>query len=165
MTNKTPQEAVRGFGQGPTNVALETAMDSVARHLGLDRIEVRRRNLIRREEFPYTIPSGSTYDSGDYHVVLDKALAAAGYENLLRRRDETRAGGGLAGIGVVCCLEPSGGNASFEPLFNPKNETTTWMEACGIKIDLNGTIIATMGTSSSGHGHETLAATIIGEIL
>jgi 2-furoyl-CoA dehydrogenase large subunit len=164
-TNMTPQEAVRGFGQAPTNFALETAVDRVAGALRMDRIDVRRRNLIRREQFPYTIPSGSTYDSGDYHIVLDKALDAAGYENLSRRRDATRAGGKLAGIGIVCCLEPSGGNASFEPLFNPRNETTTWMEGCGIKIDLNGTIIATMGTSSSGQGHETLVATVIGEIL
>jgi len=164
-TNMTPQEAVRGFGQAPTNFALETTVDRVAHALNMDRIEVRRRNLIRHEEFPYTIPSGSTYDSGDYHVVLDKALATAGYQDLLRRRDATRAGGKLAGVGIVCCLEPSGGNASFEPLFNPKNETTTWMEACGIRIDLNGTIIATMGTSSSGQGHETLVATVIGEIL
>jgi 2-furoyl-CoA dehydrogenase large subunit len=164
-TNKTPQEAVRGFGQSPTNFAIETAVDRVARHLGMDRIEVRRRNLIGAEEFPYTIPSGSTYDSGDYHAVLDKALAAAGYDDLLLRRDAARAAGGLAGIGVVCCLEPSGGNASFEPLFNPKNETTTWMEGCSVKIDLNGAVTAVMGTSSSGQGHETLAATVVGEIL
>ena len=164
-TNKTPEEAVRGFGQSPTNFALETAVDRVANALKLDRIEVRRRNLIRREEFPYTIPSGSTYDSGDYHTVLDKVLARIGYGALLRRRDATREAGKLAGIGISCCLEPSGGNASFEPLFNPKNETTTWMEGCSIKIDLNGTIVAAMGTSSSGQGHETLVATVIGEIL
>ena len=164
-TNKTPEEAVRGFGQAPTNFAIETAVDRVAEALGMDRIEVRRRNLIRREDFPYTIPSGSTYDSGDYHAVLEKSLDAAGYEDLLRRRDTARAHGTLAGIGVVCCLEPSGGNASFEPLFNPKNETTTWMEACTIKIDLNGAIIAGMGTSSAGQGHESLVATVVGEIL
>jgi 2-furoyl-CoA dehydrogenase large subunit len=164
-TNKTVQEAVRGFGQAPTNFALETAMDRVARHLGMDRIELRRRNLLRRDEFPYTIPSGSTYDSGDYHAVLDKALAKARYDELVMRRDRARASGGLAGIGIACCLEPSGGNAAFEPLFNPKNETTTWMESCQIKIDLSGAIIAAMGTSSSGQGHQTLVATIIGEIL
>jgi 3-oxo-Delta1-steroid hydratase/dehydrogenase large subunit len=164
-TNKTVQEAVRGFGQAPTNFALETAMDLVARQLGMDRIELRRRNLLHKEEFPYTIPSGSTYDSGDYHVVLDKALAKAGYDELVKRRDRTRAAGGLAGIGIACCLEPSGGNAGFEPLFNPKNETTTWMESCQIKIDLSGAIIAAMATSSSGQGHETLVATIVGEIL
>jgi 3-oxo-Delta1-steroid hydratase/dehydrogenase large subunit len=164
-TNKTPQEAVRGFGQSPTNFALETTMDRIAARLGLDRIELRRRNLIREEEFPYTIPSGSTYDSGDYHQVLDKALAASGYAELLRRRDAARQAGKLAGIGVACCLEPSGGNSAFEPLFNPKNETTTWMEACAIKVDLYGAIVVSMNTSSSGQGHETLAATVAGEVL
>ena len=164
-TNKTPQEAVRGFGQAPTNFAIETTVDRVARHLGMDRIELRRRNLIRREEFPYTIPSGSTYDSGDYHAVLDKALKAADYEDLVMLRDKARAAGNLAGIGIACCLEPSGGNAAFEPLFNPKNETTTWMESCSLKVDLNGAVIASMGTSSAGQGHETLLATVIGEVL
>jgi 2-furoyl-CoA dehydrogenase large subunit len=164
-TNKTVQEAVRGFGQSPTNFALETAMDLVARHLRIDRIELRRRNLLRKDELPYTIPSGSTYDSGDYHTVLDKALAAAGYDDLIKQRDDIRKSGRLAGLGIACCLEPSGGNAAFEPLFNPKNETTTWMEACQVKIDLSGAIIASMGTSTSGQGHETLAATIVGEML
>ena len=164
-TNKTPQEAVRGFGQAPTNFALESAIDRVAAALGMDRIALRRLNLIRHDEFPYTIPSGSTYDSGDYHLVLDKALAAAGYGELLKRRDAARACGKLAGIGIACCLEPSGGNSSFEPLFNPKNETTTWMEACAIKVDAAGTIVVAMGTSSSGQGHETLAATVVAEVL
>jgi 2-furoyl-CoA dehydrogenase large subunit len=164
-TNKTPQEAVRGFGQSPTNFALESAVDRVARHLGMDRIELRRRNLIGHDEFPYTIPSGSTYDSGDYHAVLDKALAAGGYDDLVRRRDAARASGKVAGIGISCCLEPSGGNSAFEPLFNPKNETTTWMDSCSIKVDLYGGIVAMMGTSSSGQGHETLVATVVGEVL
>jgi 2-furoyl-CoA dehydrogenase large subunit len=164
-TNKTAQEAVRGFGQSPTNFALETAMDLVARHLNLDRIELRRRNLLHKHEFPYTIPSGSTYDSGDYHTVLDKTLATAGYDELIKRRDAARESGRLAGVGISCCLEPSGGNSSFETLFNLKNETTTWMESCQIKIDQSGAVIALMGTSSSGQGHETLAATVIGEVL
>ena len=76
-TNKTVQEAVRGFGQAPTNYALERAIDEVAASLALDPIEVRRRNFIRSEEFPYTIPSGTAYDSGDYHTVVDKTLARA----------------------------------------------------------------------------------------
>jgi len=164
-TNKTPEEAVRGFGQAPTNFAIETGIDLIARKLGLDRVELRRRNLIRKDEFPYTIPSGSTYDSGDYHAVLDKVLAAADWAGLLRRRDAARAVGQLAGIGLSCCLEPSGGNAAFEPLLNSKNETTTWMEACQVKIDLTGAIVAVMNTSSSGQGHETLVSTVVGEIL
>ena len=165
MTNKTPQEAVRGFGQSPTNFALERAMDRVARHLGMDRIELRRKNMIRKDQFPYLIPSGSSYDSGDYHTVLDKALAAIDYPALVRMRDEARRAGTLAGIGISTCLEPSGGNTSFEMLFNPKNETTTWMDSCLVRIDLSGSITGLMSTSSSGQGHETLVATVVGEIL
>ncbi|MGH7036365.1 MAG: xanthine dehydrogenase family protein molybdopterin-binding subunit, partial [Stellaceae bacterium] len=164
-TNKTPQEAVRGFGQAPTNFALETTIDRIAERLKIDRVALRRANLIRAEEFPYTIPSGSTYDSGDYHAVLDKALAGADYPALAKRRDAARAAGKLAGIGIACCLEPSGGNSAFEPLFNPKNETTTWMESCSVKVDLYGAVVVTMNTSSSGQGHETLASTVVGEIL
>ena len=165
MTNKTPQEAVRGFGQSPTNYAIETGMDRVARYLGLDRVELRRRNLIPPDRFPYLIPSGTSYDSGDYAAVLDKALAAAGHDDLLRQRDALRAGGRLAGIGVSTCLEPSGGNSSFEPLFNPKNTTTTWMDSCLVRVDLNGAVTALMGTTSSGQAHETLVSTVVGEVL
>ena len=165
MTHKTPQEAVRGFGQSPTNFAIERAVDRIARFLGMDRIEVRRRNFIDKSQFPYTIPSGSTYDSGDYHAVLDKALAAIDYPALVRERDDARAAGKLAGIGISTCLEPSGGNTAFEPLFNPKNETTTWMDSCLVRIDLSGSITGIMGTSSSGQGHETMVATVVGEVL
>ena len=165
MTHKTPQEAVRGFGQAPTNFALERAMDRVALHLGMDRIELRRRNLLRKDEFPYRIPSGSTYDSGDYHAVLDKALAAIGYPALVAVRDQARREGRLAGIGIATCLEPSGGNSAFEPLFNPKNDTTTWMDSCLVRVDLSGAITGVMGTSSAGQGHETLVSTVIGEVL
>ena len=165
LTNKTAQEAVRGFGQAPTNYALESAIDRVARHLGMDRIELRRRNFIRKDQFPYLIPSGSTYDSGDYHTVLDKALHAASYPALLAARDAARLAGRHAGLGIATCLEPSGGNSSFEPLFNPKNETTTWMDSCLVRVDLSGAITGVMNTSTSGQGHETLVSTVIGEIL
>ncbi len=164
-TNKSGEVAVRGFGQSPTNWAIETAVDKVARHLGMDRLELRRRNLIRKDQFPYEIPSGTKYDSGDYHTVLDKALALADYDALVKRRDAIRAAGRLAGIGIACCLEPSGGNNIHENLINPKLAVTTFMEACQVRIDLNGVVTAMMGTTTSGQGHETLVATIVAEEL
>src|SRR5262249_33603064 len=105
-SNKTPQEAVRGFGQAPTNFALESGIERVAEALGVDGLEVRRRNFIGREQFPYRIPSGTTYDSGDYQAVVDKTLARAGWSDLLAERDALRATGLLAGIGLAACLEP-----------------------------------------------------------
>ena len=164
-SNKAVQEAVRGFGQSPTNYAIETAIDKVAAAVGIDRIEIRRRNFIQAHEFPYLIPSGTYYDSGEYHVVVDKVLAHIPYDDLLAERDRLRASGMLAGIGVAACLEPSGGNSSFEPLLNEKNTTTTWMESCRINVDGMGFVTATIHTTSSGQGHETLVATVIGEAL
>jgi 2-furoyl-CoA dehydrogenase large subunit len=164
-TNKAPEEAVRGFGQSPTNYAIEAMMDNVAQACGLDRIEIRRRNFIRKEQFPYLIPSGTHYDSGDYHAVVEKVLAHVNYGELLAERDRLRSDGMLAGIGISACLEPSGGNSSFEPLLNEKNTTTTWMESCRINVDGLGFVTATMHTTSSGQGHETLVATVVGEVL
>ncbi len=164
-TNKTVQEAVRAFGQSPTNYAIERTVDEVANRLGIDRLEIRRRNLIRHEEFPYPIPSGSTYDSGNYEAVIGKVFAQAPYEEVLAERDRLRREGWLAGIGIASCLEPSGGNSSFEPLLNPKNETTTWMDSCRISVDLGGAITATMHTTSAGQGHETMVGTVVGEVL
>src|SRR6185369_1470241 len=165
VTNKTTQEAVRGFGQAPTNVALERTMDEIASVLGLDPLEVRRRNLIRAGDFPYTIPSGTTYDSGDYQLVIDKVFKHTPYEELKKERDALRAKGLLAGIGLAAALEPSGGNAMFEALLNPKITTTTFMDSCRINVDGVGCITATMHTTSSGQGHETLVGTVIGEVL
>jgi CO/xanthine dehydrogenase Mo-binding subunit len=164
-SNKTVQEAVRAFGQSPTNYAIERAIEEVAWHRGLDRLEVRRRNLIRAEQFPYLIPSGTTYDSGDYHAVIDKVLARADYARLLAERDRLRGEGLLAGIGIAACLEPSGANSTFEPLLNPKNETTTYTDSCRINVDLSGAVTATIHTLSAGQGHETLVASVIGEVL
>jgi CO/xanthine dehydrogenase Mo-binding subunit len=164
-TNKTGQVAVRGFGQSPTNYALESAVDAAARALGLDRLEIRRRNFIRPAEFPYRIPSGSEYDSGDYEAVLDKTIHLANSGALHRRRDELRAAGLLAGIGVATCVEPSGGNAIFESLMDPANDKTTFPEGCRLRVDGSGAITAIISVASAGQGHDTLVATLAGEEL
>ncbi|HJM51847.1 MAG TPA: xanthine dehydrogenase family protein molybdopterin-binding subunit [Alphaproteobacteria bacterium] len=164
-TNKTAQVPVRGFGQAPTNYALESGIDRIARKLGLDRREVRRRNLIRHDEFPWKIPSGSAYDSGDYHTVLEKALELADWEGLLRRRDQKRAQGTLAGVGLATCLEPSGGNNIYEHMLNEKIEVTGFLESVLLKIDGQGGVTAALSTHSAGQGHQTLVATIVGEEL
>ena len=164
LTNKPGQVAVRGFGQAPTNYAIESAVDAVAAALGMDRLELRRRNLIRAEQFPYRIPSGTTYDSGDYHTVLDQ-LEAAGLAALTERRDQLRAQGLLAGIGVATCLEPSGGNATFEQLLHPGNDKTTFPEGCRLRVDADGQVIAVIALSSAGQAHESLVATLVGEEL
>jgi 2-furoyl-CoA dehydrogenase large subunit len=165
VTNKTGQVAVRGFGQSPTNYAIEAAVDGVARELGIDRLELRRRNFIGPDEFPYRIPSGTEYDSGDYPAVLAKAVALAGWPELEARRDELRAAGRLAGIGVATCLEPGGGNAIFENIMNPANDKTTFPETCRLRVDGDGEVTAVISISSAGQGHDTMVATLVGEEL
>ncbi|NQU72842.1 MAG: xanthine dehydrogenase family protein molybdopterin-binding subunit, partial [Rhodospirillales bacterium] len=152
LSNKTGQVPVRGFGQSPTNFMTETGIEHVAAYLGMDRLEVRRRNLIEAHQFPWTNPTGNAYDSGDYHAVVDKAMDLAGYDELIARRDAIRARGGLAGIGIATCLEPGGGNNIFERLLNDKLNVTTFVEACQIRVDAQGTITAIMGTTTSGQG-------------
>jgi 2-furoyl-CoA dehydrogenase large subunit len=164
-TNKTGQVAVRGFGQAPTNYAIESIVDAAARELGMDRLEIRRRNFIRPGEFPYRIPSGTEYDSGDYPAVLDKAIALAGLPALEARRDELRAAGGLAGIGVATCLEPGGGNAIFENIMNRGNDKTTFPESCRLRVDGSGEVTAVVSLSSAGQSHDTMVATLVGEEL
>jgi len=164
-SNKTSQVAVRGFGQSPANFALEFGMDRVARHLNLDRLDVRRRNLIHAEDFPWKIPTGTEYDSGDYHTVLNKTLGFANWDELCARRDAMRAEGRLAGLGIATCLEPGGGNNIFEHLLDNKIEITTFVESVLMKIDGHGHITAAISTTSAGQGHQTLVATIAGEEL
>jgi len=164
-TNKTGQVAVRGFGQSPTNYAIESAMDALARELGIDRFELRRRNLIPPDRFPYRIPSGTSYDSGDYQAVLDKAAGLADLPELTARRDHLRQSGLLAGIGVATCLEPGGGNAIFENVMNPANDKTTFPEACRLRIDGTGCVTVVIALSSAGQGHETLVATLAAQEL
>ena len=164
-TNKTGQVAVRGFGQSPTNYAIESTVDAVARDLGMDRMELRRRNFIQADEFPYKIPSGSEYDSGDYPGVLDKVLEISDFPELLRARDAIRAEGRLAGIGISTCLEPGGGNAIFENIMDPKTDKSTFPESCRIRVDGSGAVTVIISISSSGQSHETMVATIVGEEL
>ena len=164
-SNKTGQVPVRGFGQAPTNFAVETGLERVAKFLGLDRVEVRARNLVRKDEFPWKIPPGSLYDSGDFHAVLDSAIKTSDWQDLISRRDALRAEGKLAGVGIATCLEPGGGNNIFEYLFNPKLEITTFVESVLIKVEPSGAITAVMCTTTSGQGHETMVSTIAGEEL
>ena len=164
-SNKTGQVPVRGFGQSPTNFAIETGLERVAKYLGLDRVEVRARNLVRKDEFPWKIPPGSLYDSGDFHAVLESAIKTSNWDDLIARRDALRAEGKLAGVGITTCLEPGGGNNIFEYLFNPKLEITTFVESVLIKVEPTGAITAVMCTTTSGQGHETMVSTIAGEEL
>ncbi|GAA1512994.1 xanthine dehydrogenase family protein molybdopterin-binding subunit [Nocardioides humi] len=160
-TNKTNQAPFRGFGMGPHNYVLDRSMDRIARALGIDRVEIRRRNLIPADAFPYRIPSGSTYDSGNFQGALEKALSMPGCP-LVERPEPTP--GTLLGVGLSTCVEPSGGNQAIFSFLNPKAPGMT-PETTKLTITNDGSLIATIGFQSTGQSHESLVTQLLCEEL
>lgn len=150
FTNTVPTGPYRGAGRPEAVLNIERLADQAARELGMDPLELRRKNFIRPEQFPYRTATGVQYDSGDYDRSLDEALRLSDYAALVRRRDEARARGELAGIGVSTFVEPSGG-AGFE--------------SGSIRIERTGEVTVLTGSSAHGQGHETVFAQIVAEKL
>src|SRR5207302_3613323 len=109
FTNTVPTGPYRGAGRPESVLNIERLVDQAARELGLDRLEIRRKNFIQPEQFPYRTATGVEYDSGDYEKSLSEALRLSNYDELIRRRDEAQARGELVGVGLSTFVEPSGG--------------------------------------------------------
>ena len=168
VTNKCPVVPNRGIGKPAMCYVWERMMDRVAGELGLDRTEVRRRNLIPAGAFPYTTPNGNVYDSGDYQALLDRALGLAGYESLKRERDEARNHGRYIGIGIAMGVEPGGRNLARDlALLSDVKDIPGSGGTSGatIRIERGGNVTVTLGTPSAGQSHETSAAQVAGEVL
>jgi carbon-monoxide dehydrogenase large subunit len=146
FTNKHSADPYRGAGRPEAAYLIERAMDVLAQRLDMDPAELRRRNFIPPESFPYKSPTGATYDSGEYARAMDKALALADYPSLRAEQARRRKKGGkLMGIGLACYVENCGGGP--------------W-EAGGVSMDAEGKVIVLSGTSPQGQGHETTWAQI-----
>ncbi|MCH7580486.1 MAG: xanthine dehydrogenase family protein molybdopterin-binding subunit [Chloroflexi bacterium] len=160
-TNKLPVSPYRGMGPPPHNFVLEQMMDIAARDLDLDPAEIRRRNFIPADQFPYIIASGNEYDSGEYEAALDKVLEMAGYEDLRREQEEARAEGRLVGIGVVSTIEPG--------VFDWNAYTVIGTAGIGIPegvtvaIDTMGKITARVGFALEGQGQYTVITQLLAE--
>jgi CO/xanthine dehydrogenase Mo-binding subunit len=167
LTNKCQQGAYRGFGSEVTNWMLERMADAAADELKMDPIELRRRNLIQPGQFPYVIPSGNLYDSGNYPAVLEEALRIAELPKWQKIRDEARAGGRCVGIGVATCQERSVFSAtefwSLNGTENPGFTLTSSPESTQIRIDPTGAIHVTLGSPFWGNSPETMAVQIVAE--
>jgi len=155
FTNKTPTDAYRGAGRPEATFAIERAMDALARAVGVDPAEIRRRNFIRAEQFPYSSAAGLVFDSGDYHSVLAKALDLVGYDALRKEQEERRARGStkLLGIGLstyveMCGLAPSRVLASL-------NYSAGGWESASVRMLPTGQVQVVTGTAPHGQGHET----------
>jgi carbon-monoxide dehydrogenase large subunit len=151
FTNTTPTAPYRGAGRPEAADTIERLMDQLARELQLDPIELRRRNFIQRDEFPYRSPAGVTYDSGDYVAALDRLLALADYPALRARQAAERARGErtLLGIGLASFVEPSAGG---------------W-ESGFVRVEPSGHVTVATGSSAHGQGHETTFAQIVADRL
>ena len=156
FTNKTPTDAYRGAGRPEATYFVERAMDLLARELGMDPVEVRRKNFIQPDQFPFSTQMGAVYDSGDYGKALDAALKAADWEALKAERDRARAQGRLVGLGLSMYVEVCGiGPSAALP-------TGGW-EHAQVTIERDGRISATTGASPHGQGNETTFAQMLAD--
>jgi aerobic carbon-monoxide dehydrogenase large subunit len=158
-TNKPPLGAYRGVGMTMGAFVMERTLDLLADRLGLDPAEIRRRNLIPREAYPFTSASGFVYDSGDYPRALEMALELAGYEALKRERDDARSRGRLLGVGISCYTEYTGmGSVTYRQRGMIE---VPGPESARVSVDADGTVRCRLSFSSQGQGHATTAAQIV----
>ena len=152
LTNTTVVSAYRGAGRPEAISMVERAMDLLALELGMDPVELRRRNFIRGP-FPYTTAAGALYDSGDYERALDLAVEAAGYQELRREQKARRERGDRVqlGIGVSCYVEMTAVQLTSE--------------LGSARVEANGSVVVTVGTTASGQGHETAYAQLVSSLL
>ena len=156
FTNKTPTDAYRGAGRPEATYFVERAMDMLAKELGMDPADVRRKNFIPSDKFPFQTQMGAVYDSGDYGKALDLALEKSGWTELKKQRDAAKAEGRLVGLGLAMYVEVCGlGPSSSLP-------TGGW-EHSQVTIERDGRISATTGASPHGQGNETTFAQMLAD--
>ena len=155
-TNTVPVTPYRGAGMPQGAFVMERVVDLIARELGIDRAEVRRRNFIQPDEFPYVVglmdEDGltTTYDSGDYPAGLDKLLAAIGYDGFAAEQAAARGEGRRIGIGLGCYVEGTGSGP---------------YEGARVHVEPTGKVFVTTGISTQGQAHATILAQVAAEIL
>jgi carbon-monoxide dehydrogenase large subunit len=157
MTNTMMTGPYRGAGRPEAAYVMETMVDLAARQLGIDPAELRRRNFILPDQFPYRSATGFSYDSGDYRAALDLALEKAGYEELRKEQEEGRRKGRLVGVGMSSFTEVAGAGPSKDyDLIGIK-----MFDSAELAIGPTGKAILKLGVQSQGQGHETTFAQIV----
>jgi len=151
LTNTMATGAYRGAGRPEANYLMERLIEQAAREMKLDSAEIRRRNFIRPEQFPYHTHVDDWYDVGEFSSVLDQALAAADWNGFASRREEAKRRGRLRGRGLACYLEWTGAPIRTETV--------------DIQVDADGTVSVYTGTQAMGQGLETTYIQLITEVL
>ena len=167
FTNKCQQGAYRGFGSEVSNFVIERLVDAAVDELALDPVEFRRRNFIRQEDFPYKIPTGNLYDSGNYGAVLDQALHMLDYDGWRKKQAEYRKQGRYVGIGLATCQERSVFSATEFWMLNEEAgfALTSSPEGVSVKIDALGKVVVSLNAPFWGNSPETMATMILAEQL
>jgi carbon-monoxide dehydrogenase large subunit len=149
LTTTTPVAAYRGAGRPEAALVIERLMDQAARAAGMDPAEIRRRNFIPSDRFPFRTATGQSYDSGRYAEALERVLSAADYAGLRREQAARRERGELVGVGLATYVEPC---------------ALGW-ESGSVKVERSGRVTAVTGSSAHGQGHETTFAQIVADRL
>jgi carbon-monoxide dehydrogenase large subunit len=148
FTNTPSTGPYRGAGRPESVLAIERGIDRLADELGMDPLEVRRKNFIQPEQFPFTAATGAEYDSGNYGLALDKALDLLGYDDAIKERDAAQARGELVGIGISTFVEPAGSVGGESGL---------------VRVERDGHVTLVTGSHSHGQGHETSFAQVVAD--
>ena len=162
-TNKCPLGPYRGVSRPAASFTIERVMDGIARELNLDPVDVRRRNLVRRDEFPYTSATGLVYDSGSFIEALDKVVQDADYDAMRLDQEAARKEGRYLGIGVACYTEQT---AHTTNEFVKRGVPIIFgYDAANVRMDPSGTVTVQVSSHSHGQGHETTIAQIVADQL
>ncbi|MAI80071.1 MAG: xanthine dehydrogenase family protein molybdopterin-binding subunit [Myxococcota bacterium] len=160
-TNKLPSGPYRGMGPPPHFFVLEQLMDRAARLRGEDPSEFRRKNFIRSDQFPYTIPSGNEYDSGNYGEVLDRVLELSDYTEMRANQVKAREEGRLVGVGVASAIEP--GVFDWNAYAIVGMQGTGVPEGATVGIDVMGGVTVRVGFALEGQGQYTLVSQLVSD--
>ena len=152
FTHTTPLSAYRGAGRPEATHFIERLVEVAARELDMDSVELRRRNFIDPDAFPYETPVGRTYDSGDYEKTLATALEAVDYDSLRERQERLREEGRYLGIGLSCYVEACGAAPGMQ-------------ESGLVQFKPSGSVVVKTGTAEIGGGHKTSYAQIVADAL
>lgn len=158
-SNTTPVDAYRGAGRPEACYLIERVLDVAARQLGIDPAELRRRNFIEKDQFPYQTPVALQYDSGNYAPALDRALAMVGYDALRKEQAEARAKGRYIGIGLSSYIEACG--IAPSSVAGSLGAQAGLYESGTVRVYPTGKVTVLTGSHSNGQGHETTFAQIV----
>ena len=163
FTNTCPVDAYRGAGRPEATYVVERLVETAARELGMDPAEIRRRNFIQPDQFPYETPVALTYDTGDYEASLDRALEHIDYSRFAARRAESEARGRKRGIGFSSYIEACGLAPSQVAL--SLGAGVGLFESAEVRVNVTGSVTVITGSHSHGQGHETTFAQVVSDQL